>query len=85
MNITEHPGWVGLFTTDEYPGAYRNGTRVVKVRTEPDDFHPVGTRATVLGSFGHPSIPEIMYCVEWDPLPRVAVAVIGSKLGLDEA
>jgi hypothetical protein len=70
--LTQMPGWRGMFTTNEYPGAYPNGTRVIKVKTEPGDAHPVGARATVLGSMGQATMDEIGYFVEWDAQPRVA-------------
>jgi hypothetical protein len=63
----EHPGWIGAFTRDEYPGALRNGTPVVKVTF------------VVLGSVGHPEI-GIGYFVEWETLPRHAVLVVSGKI-----
>lgn len=75
----EHPGWFGMFTRHQMPGAIRNGTRVVKVRTEARDTHPVGSLATVLGSMGHPDV-GIGYFVEWDARPRWAVFVIAWKI-----
>jgi hypothetical protein len=74
-----HPGWYGLFTRHQMPGAIRNGTRVVKVRTEAGDTHPVGSLATVLGSMGHPDV-GIGYFVEWDARPRFAVLVVADKI-----
>jgi hypothetical protein len=75
----EHPGWIGAFTRDEYPGALRNGTPVVKVTFERGDAHPIGTRGVVLGSVGHPEI-GIGYFVEWETLPRHAVLVVSGKI-----
>jgi hypothetical protein len=75
----EHPGWFGLFTRDEYPGALRNGTRIVKVLTLPGDAHPVGTRGVVLGSMGHPEV-GLGYFVEWETKTRVAVFVEANKI-----
>ena len=77
----EHPGYTGCFTRDRYPLAkFDNGQRVVKVKEEDGDTHPVGSCATVLGSIGHPDI-GVGYFVEWDDLPRVAVFVVEWKLG----
>lgn len=80
LNLTERRGWTGLHTTDQYPGAWPNGTRVRKIKSDPGDQHSDGTLATVIGSMGHPSLDQVIYCVEWDPLPRVAIAVIGSRI-----
>ena len=78
----EHPGWRGMFTRDEYPGALRNGTRIVKVTFERGDAHPVGTRGVVLGSVGHPTI-GFGYFVEWATLPRHAVFVLAAKVAAE--
>lgn len=77
------PGWIGAFTRSEVLGAYRNGSRVVKVKAESGDAHPVGTMATVLGSVMHPSA-GLAYFVEWDDTPRVATAVVSFKIKLVE-
>lgn len=73
------PGWFGMFTRDEAPGAFPNGTRVFKSQSEPGDSHPTGTMGTILGSMAAPDIPKI-YFVEWDPNPRVAIAVVETKI-----
>lgn len=72
LTITEHPGWSGVFTRNQYPGALANGTRVRKRVEERGDAHKIGDLATVLGSIGHPDV-GVGYFVEWDDLPRMAV------------
>lgn len=74
MRLREHPGYAGLFTRHQMPGAIPNGTRIVKTASEPGDSNPDGTLGTVLGSLGHPSV-GIGYFVEWDTSPRVACLV----------
>src|SRR5262249_17567539 len=74
-------GWSGAFTREQAPQAlFSNGTRVKKTKAEPCDTTPLGALATVLGSY---YIPEkgVGYFVEWDDKPRVAVFVVGWKLG----
>jgi hypothetical protein len=56
--IKLHPGYKGMFTTDDYAGAMPHGTRVRKRNSEPGDAHPDGIT---------------FYFVEWDILPKVAV------------
>jgi len=75
----EHPGWLGMFTTDTYPGALPNGTRIVKVLDLEGDAHRVGDKGTVIGSMGHPKV-GMGYFVEWDDAPRVAVFVETRKI-----
>jgi hypothetical protein len=58
---------------------FENGARVEKVWAEGNDFHPVGARATVLGSVGTAGV--VGYFVEWDGVPRRAVFVTEPKLG----
>lgn len=81
-----YPGWAGMHTRREAPGAFPNGTRVVKILDEPGDTHLVGSLATVLGSIPAPAalrvIAPYFYFVEWDVLPRVAVGVASVKIGL---
>jgi len=78
-----HPGWLGLFTTDEYPGALPNGTRIIKVLMLQGDAHRPGAKGTVLGSMGHPQI-GIGYFVEWDDTPKTAVFVEARKIGMTQ-
>lgn len=81
--MREEPGWVGWFTRRDAIGAWRAGTPIVKVKTEHGDANPVGTRGVVLGSLCHPDIMNgnVMYFIEWDQMPRHAVACIGWKIG----
>lgn len=78
----QEPGWTGAFTRSQMRGAIVNGRRIVKVTTEEGDSNPVGTVGKVLGSFSHPKVSsgELMYFVEWDVTPHVAVAVLGRKI-----
>jgi hypothetical protein len=79
LGLATEPGWSGVFTRAHYPGAYPNGARIVKIRLGPGDAHPIGARATVLGSVGHPAL-GVGYFVEWDDHPRVAVFVQADKI-----
>lgn len=79
MSIGPHPGWQGVFTTWEYPGAMPNGTRVEKCGWEKNDSHELGAKATVLGSIGHQDI-GIAYFVEFDDHPRTAVLIVAAKV-----
>jgi hypothetical protein len=80
--LCEEPGWIGAFTRNQVPGAIPNGQRIVKVTTEEGDSNPVGTEGAVLGSFNHPKVfgGAVMYFVEWNSTPRMAVAVVGRKI-----
>lgn len=76
--LCNEPGWFGGFTREQAPGAIPNGTRVVKVRTEPTDTHPIGSLATILGSIAAKG--EVFYFVEWDAHPRIAVGIRSFKI-----
>ncbi len=80
--LIETPGWTGAFTTEQAEGALPNGTRIEKTKSEPKDATPGGTPGTILGSISHPGVMNgaIMYFVEWDDRPKVAVGVMGWKL-----
>jgi len=78
-SIGKEPGWVGVLTRGEAPGAMKNGTTIVKVLSEPGDFKPVGTRGTVLGSIRHSKV-GIGYFIEWHEHPKVAVFVAEEKI-----
>jgi hypothetical protein len=80
MKLCIEPGWTGIFTREQAEGAIANGRRVVKVKGEAGDAHPVGATATVLGSLSYPELGGIGYFVEWDSRPRVAVFVIAWKI-----
>lgn len=75
-------GWQAPFTRAQAAGALPNGTRVIKCNSEPKDKHADGTRATVLGSIASPEVMGgmVMYFVEWETHPRVAVACLQTKL-----
>jgi hypothetical protein len=79
-----YPGYVGLHTREQAPGAIANGTRVIKTKTEPGDGHPVGAQATVLGSIRSPPdlqhVAPYFYFVEWDADPKIVVGVISTKV-----
>lgn len=78
MVFREYPGYIGVHSREQAPGAMPNGTRVIKVAGEPSDTHPIGARATVLGSVSTPA--NLAYFVEWDASPRHAVLVIAWKI-----
>jgi hypothetical protein len=75
----QRPGWLGGFTTMVAPGAYPNGTRIMKATSEDHDCHPNGSPGTVLGSILHPK-EGIAYFIEWDARPKCAVLVIAWKV-----
>jgi len=68
------------FTTDQAPGAWPNGSRIVKTVMGPGDAHQVGETATVVGSLG--PIPfegrpvTFGYFVFWDMEPGSDVPVL---------
>lgn len=83
---------IGEYTTDEAPGAWKNGTRVRKAFQEARDAHRDGALATVLGSIpitkappGRPPLdPPLGYFVEWDDTPGVACFIVAPRLKLAE-
>jgi hypothetical protein len=83
-----YPGWIGLHTRGEAPGAYPNGTRVVKIFDEEADTHRIGAKATVLGSIRAPAElrekSPYFYFVEWDAHPRFAVGVVSRKIATEK-
>jgi hypothetical protein len=79
MNLRSFPGYIGLHSRDEAPGAIPNGTKVRKVASKPDDIHQDGALATVLGSIHYPKV-GFGYYVEWDSHPRIAVFVAGHRV-----
>jgi hypothetical protein len=91
--LQSEPGWAGVLVRERAPGALAIGAPVVKVRSEPGDTFPDGTRGTVLGSIGPgpdepiptphgATIPAgaYLYFVEWEPRPRCAVAIASNRL-----
>jgi hypothetical protein len=86
------PGWAGVFTREQAPGALPNGSTVMKTLDAPGDSHELGARATVLGSIGpQPESVDVgdrvvpagayVYFVEWEDAPRAAVAVTSDRVG----
>lgn len=85
MNLRLYPGWLGVHTRDQAPGAMPNGTRVVKTMLEPGDGHPVGAMGTVIGSIeapqpAHEFQSRFFYFIAWDDRPRLAVGVASAKI-----
>jgi hypothetical protein len=68
------------FTTNQAPGALPNGTEIIKIKSEPRDANPVGTRGKVLGSMSHPDV-GLGYFVEWTHMRGVPVFVVDWKIG----
>jgi hypothetical protein len=73
-----------MFTSDEAPGALRNGTIVEKINSELDDTHGDGARATIVGSVGPLDDPRLAskysYFVEWDDMPGAPVFIAGERI-----
>jgi hypothetical protein len=86
MELREYPGYIGLHTQDEAPGAMPNGTRIVKVLFEKGDTHAIGSTGIVLGSIPAPNDPHPpvlinhFYFIEWDDYPGFAVGVADLKI-----
>lgn len=68
----------GVHTTDEAPGAMKNGTRAMKKNSVPMDAHGDGARCTIVGSVRDGD--EIGYFVEWDDWPGIACGIVASRL-----
>lgn len=91
MGVREWPGYHGMFTRAQAPGAIPNETPIKKVWSEPGDLEPVGKSGKVLGSLavppgfeppaGAPTGVLFVYWVEWDSLPKHAVFIIDKKIG----
>ncbi len=65
------------------PGRLPNGAKVYKSVNNPDDLHPLGARATIVGCLGYRAdYKDYGYYVEWDDMPGRSVFVIGSKIQL---
>jgi hypothetical protein len=79
MNLGFYPPYTGFHTRDEAPGAMRNGTRVGKINSTPQDSHQDGALATILGSMRHPE-HGIAYFVEWDSHPLHAVLIVANRV-----
>jgi len=79
------------FTDAQAPGAWPNGSRLVKTKLEKGDAHQIGAMATVIGSLG-PARDEQTgatygYFVLWDEPPGdyVPVFVVDSRVALATA
>jgi len=74
-----HPGYTGAFTRKEAEGALPNGARITKIAGAEEGGQPLGAEGAVLGSLYD---PQMGYCyfVEWDAMPRVAVACVEWKI-----
>ncbi len=68
------------YLTQEVLGAWRNGTRIRKVKAEPGDVHPIGTHGTVVGSLNHPEL-GLGYIVAWDGEAGGVRTVLGLVVG----
>jgi hypothetical protein len=67
------------FTTNQAPGAYPNGTRVVKLASDDGDSHKDGDLGTVIGSLLAPKL-GICYFIEWDDSPGLPVLAVAAKV-----
>ena len=88
MDVVEfktEPGYIGHFTRHQERGAYRNGSRVMKINSELGDGHKNGELATVVGSFCAGDGYGTGYFVEWDICPRVIVFVGAYRITKVEA
>lgn len=83
IEFKEHPGYRGCFTDNEALGCWRNGTRIKKCASEPDDATPTGTGGKVLGSINVPG-KGAFYFVEWDDRPGYAVGVMAPKISHED-
>lgn len=81
LQVACEPGWTGVFSRSQAPHAlFPNDSRVSKFKNEIRDTTLAGMQGTVLGSMYHPTL-GFGYFVEWDDKPRVAVFVVGWKIG----
>jgi len=77
----EHTNKPLEYTTDEAPGALRNGARVRKTVFALGDTHAVGDCATVVGSILRPDHPaRYGYFVVWDDTPDVPVFIVADRV-----
>lgn len=66
----------------QVPWAMPNGTRIMKVKSEPGDSSPIGAKGTVVSSIHQPeAAPNVFYWVLWDYAPGIPVGVIDWKIG----
>lgn len=68
-----------LSVTVHASGALRNGTRIQKIRSDPDDTHKDGDEGAVYGSM-HVLGPIYFYYVKWDDMPHIPVGVASFRI-----
>lgn len=80
--FTARPDIHGAIFDGQAEGAYANGSRVVKVESEPGDATPDGTGGKVLGSYSNPDLFHglIAYSIMWDNRPGYAVNTTALKV-----
>lgn len=66
----------------EAPGAWPNGSRIIKTRDHPSDTHPPGALGTVLASMGPAPGNFYGYFVAWDSEPDVHVFISSTAIAL---
>jgi len=74
---------IGRHVTDEAKGAYRNGTRIRKIKIREGDAHRVGALGRVIGSLNVGQLglsAKFFYFVVWDDAPRFACGVAGDVI-----
>ncbi len=80
----QNPFSSAFVVTEEAPGAWKNGTRVCKTKSEPGDGHRDGDIGTVTGSLGPTSIggrQTYMYFVRFDDdRPPCSVAIVDFRI-----
>jgi hypothetical protein len=86
MQLGLYPGWIGIHTRAQAPGAMPNGTRIVKAALEAGDAHPLGSAGRIIGSIAadyetaRRFDAPFFYFVEWDDAPRIAIGVNSAKI-----
>jgi hypothetical protein len=77
-----------IYTNDQAEGAWPNGTRVVKTRSDSTDGHQDGAEGVIIGSIG-PAKGRVFlegmpikygYWVHWDDMKNIPVFVAESRL-----
>lgn len=84
-----YPGYHGIHTQDQAPGALPNGSRIAKIRLDEigGDVLPVGAQGMVLGSVKLPAEVAretgslFVYFIAWDHAPGQACATSSRKIG----
>lgn len=59
-------------------GAFPAGTKVVKIKGDVEDVHPLGARGVICRSAYHPEVCQIGYLIDWED--GIAGLVVGEKL-----